>query len=194
MAETISMVVSVSVCGRGLFLPCGSTGFLTDVDGRLEIFSTIEDARKCLCGNPKTLPEYGTVDIDLGRKWLSETSKSTSLEVLEKLGDIDAVHLNILLAYSYAKDVPFDIEKENLRHRDATFSGKRKVFEKLSNINAREMIFRMSPKYNWDAEKIVQSWGGRVPNEWTQEELYHLGMELAVEIDFIERTLSAFEA
>lgn len=190
MTENIIGMTSVLVHGQEFFLPCSSAGFLTCSGGRLKLFTNLEDAQKGGCSNSKTFPEYGPVDLDLGRQWVSDTSKSTSLETLEKLDDIHGTYINILLAYSDVKEIPPDIEKEDIRNRDVWFSSEtQKAFEKLSNINMREMAYKMGPELNWDVEKLVQGWGGRIPNEWAPEELSKLEVELAIEIEFIERKI-----
>ena len=187
-------IVSVLIRGRQFSLVSGVTGFLTE-NGRLKMFSTVEDARK-FCGDVYWIyPESGyPVDIEFARHWIKESSKPATLEILNKLLDVDAVYMDIHLAYSDYKpeDVPPDLMKEFLRSNEATFSGKRDMVRKLSTLSFQQIGISISREQGWDTEKLIHGWGGEMRNEWTQHELDQLGSELTIEIEFIENTLQKY--
>lgn len=139
-------IFSVLIRGRQVSLVSGSTGFLTE-NGRLKMFSTVEDARK-FCGDDcRMYPENGyPVDLEFARCWIKDSSESATLEILSKLLDVDAVYMEIHLSYSDYKpeDVPPDLMKEFSQSHEATFSGKRDTVRKLSTLIFQQMAIKMS--------------------------------------------------
>jgi hypothetical protein len=179
---TIPAIVSVLVQGREIALVSGACGFLTETDGRLKTFSSVEDAKNHLGSEARIWPDYGGVDLEFARRWIGGSAKPTSLEVLDKLNDVYAVYMEILLAYSDYKDVPPDIQKECTRSHQ--------VLPKLSLLMGQQLILRTAREKGWDTEKLVHGWGGEMKNEWTSGELEKLGEELGIAISFIENILA----
>ena len=104
---------------------------------------------------------------------------------------IDGVYLNILLAYSEYRndDVPIYVKNELKRNHDSTFSGKRDSLSKLCNYLGQQQALKTVIEKGVDTDKILKGWGGEIRNEWTQEELNQMAIELAIVLEFIKNVL-----